>query len=80
MSVYERMQRARPRRAITAALALVAVAAVAFSAGACPNCPAGRQARCEVWNDHFGFNLFVVLLPFLLIGAICFCAERSRRP
>ncbi|MDP9151180.1 MAG: hypothetical protein M3O36_14730 [Myxococcota bacterium] len=46
---------------------------------ACPNCAVGRQARSEVWNDDFGKNLFVALLPFILIGAICVRAERIGR-
>ena len=46
---------------------------------ACPNCAVGRQARSEVWNEDFGFNLFVALLLFLVIGGVCVRVEASGR-
>lgn len=42
----------------------------------CPSCPAGREARSEVWNDQFGAHLVAALLPFLVIGAICARVEK----
>ena len=44
-------------------------------ASVCPGCAIGRQARSEVWNADFGFNLIVALIPFLIIGRICLWAE-----
>jgi hypothetical protein len=39
----------------------------------------GRQARSEVWNEDFAFNLFVALLPFLVIVGVCVRVEASDR-
>jgi hypothetical protein len=72
-----------PRRGtflFVALLAACAVLARTQSAHACPNCAAGVQARAEVLNEAFESNLFVTLLPFLIIGAICFGAEQIGRP
>jgi hypothetical protein len=55
--------------------AVCSAAAWAAPAVACPNCSVGRQARSEVWNSDFGFNLSVALLPFLLIAGICLWVE-----
>ena len=49
-------------------------------AGACPSCPLGRQARAEVWSQSFGLYLLIALLPFLIIGAACWCLESPRSP
>lgn len=83
--VYLARRRARkPRvgrlRILTAGLVLMGALAVAAPASACPDCAVGQQARSEVWNEHFGPNLFVALLPFLFIGAICVRAEGIGRP
>jgi hypothetical protein len=69
-------------RPIVAAAVLAGGLALPSSAGACPSCPIGNQARSEVWNQDFGFNVFVALLPFLVIGAICARVEAigRRRP
>jgi hypothetical protein len=58
-------------------LGLVLLAGSAAGAAACPNCALGREARREVWNDDFAFNLCVALLPFVLIGSICVRLETS---
>jgi hypothetical protein len=67
-------------RALVTGLTLVTAVVAVTPARACPSCPAGRQARSEVWNDDFGFNLLVALLPFLVVGAICARAEAIGRP
>ena len=64
---------------VLAVLSIGATLLLATPAAACPNCAVGKQARSEVWNDDFGRNLFVALLPFLVIGAICVRAERIGR-
>ena len=62
-------------------VALIALT-IAPEAAACPNCAVGKQARSEVWNGEFGFNLAVVALPFLLIGGLCLRVDSlgRRRP
>ena len=57
--------------------ALLACIGWAAPAMACPNCAVGREARSEVWNRDFAFNLAVALLPFLLIGSICVRVEAT---
>jgi hypothetical protein len=72
-----------PRRGtflLAVMIGLTAVLATTRSAQACPSCAIGVQARAEVWNDAFESRLVVALLPFLIIGAICFGAERIGRP
>jgi len=66
-------------RVLALGLAVCATVAVAPAALACPDCAVGRQARTEVWNDDFAFNLFVALLPFLMIGAVCLRVEAIGR-
>jgi hypothetical protein len=47
----------------------------------CPDCLVGSQARAQFLNDDLGFNLAAILLPFLVIGAICLRVEaRGRVP
>jgi len=84
--------RARNRASLIAFAAVVGLASTALApvARACPKCAEGRQARSEVWRDHFGENLASALLPFLIIGAVCLradtigpkesCAERGAEP
>jgi hypothetical protein len=48
----------------------------------CPNCPVSVQARARFFDDDFGFNLAALLLPFLIVGAVCLRIEalgRARR-
>jgi hypothetical protein len=66
-------------RAGALAFVLVATFAVPRSVAACPDCAVGRQARAAVVRDDFGKNLFVALLPFLLIGAVCLRVETIGR-
>jgi hypothetical protein len=47
--------------------------------GLCPNCQVGIEARAQFSSDGFGFNLGAVLLPFLIVGAICLSIERLAR-
>lgn len=42
---------------------------------ACPSCATGVQARSQVWTNQFAFNLTVAILPFVIIGAICWVLE-----
>jgi hypothetical protein len=82
-SAAEEIQRIVPRttvvralsvaflRALVVCAALIATVAMSSAVEACPSCAAGLQARSEVWNSDFAFNLFVAVLPFLVIGAIC---------
>lgn len=53
----------------------LAVLVFARTAHACPSCAEGIQARSDVLQDGFGQNLFVALLPFVIIGGICLRAE-----
>ena len=57
----------------------VALLLVAPHAVACPSCVEGVQARAAVWQDDFGPQLVVVLLPFLVIGVLCARAEAIGR-
>jgi hypothetical protein len=66
-------------RALIACAALTVTTTVTLTVEACPNCAAGREARSEVWSGDFVFNFFVSVVPFLLIGAICVCAEAIGR-
>ena len=64
-------------------MGIIATLVTAAPASACPSCPVGQQARSQVWNEGFGYNLFVAALPFLVIGLVCWCAEaigRSQAP
>jgi hypothetical protein len=74
----------KPSRRVASVFVLLLGAAVAIMAAqpayACPSCATGVQARAEVWDDEFEWNLFTALIPFLVIGAICLRAERVRRP
>jgi hypothetical protein len=75
-------QKATPAALVRAAAAPTALGTLALTtpAAACPDCAIGKQARSEVWGRDFGFNLFVALLPFVIIGAICARAEGVGRP
>ena len=73
------MHTLRFAKALVTGLALAGTLAIQTPAEACPNCAVGRQARTEVFRESFGFNLFVALLPFLMIGAICLRAEAIGR-
>lgn len=74
----------RPRSSSTGeaslrtALACAVFVAVLFAAPAlaCPNCAVGIQARTEVWNGDFWFNLLVAVMPFLVIAAVCTYVEQ----
>jgi hypothetical protein len=71
--------------AVAVSSALVAMT-ITLSATACPNCAVGKQARSAVWSDDFGFHLALAAIPFIVIGALCLCAEwigrarATRRP
>jgi hypothetical protein len=67
-------------RAVVSTVVLAATVVLTAPADACPNCALGRQARAQVWNESFGLNLIVALLPFLLVAVICLCAEKIGRP
>jgi hypothetical protein len=75
-------QKATPAALMRAAAPAAALGTLARTtpAAACPDCAVGKQARSEVWGHDFGFNLFVALLPFVIIGAICARAEAVGRP
>jgi hypothetical protein len=62
-----------------ACAALIALAALATPtrAEACPNCAVGIQARSEVWQQDFTYNLLVALAPLLLIVGVCARVEAS---
>jgi hypothetical protein len=45
-------------------------------AGACPNCAIGRQAWFAVLHQHFGLNLFLTALPFVIVWALSQAAAR----
>jgi hypothetical protein len=62
-----------------AAACLGAAAFISSPVTACPACPAGRQARSEVWSCGFGENLLRMLLPFVVIGVICASIEWTAR-
>jgi hypothetical protein len=70
-------------RQVTLLATLAALLAITAPVRACPSCLEGQLARGEVWNDDFATNLVVALLPFFLIGALCFgiealaCSKRS---
>ena len=59
--------------------ALLALLVAARTAGACPDCAVGRQARAQLWTDDFGLNLLLALAPFLIIGAVSVGANRIGR-
>jgi hypothetical protein len=45
----------------------------ASSVAACPFCDSetGRQVRAGIFNDHFGYNLFLTVLPFpIFLGIV----------
>lgn len=44
---------------------------------ACPDCPAARAARVEVFDRDFGRNLFMALAPFLVVGVVATSLYRS---
>jgi hypothetical protein len=73
-----RLRRAAFASVLATAFALVALA-IAPSAAACPDCALGRQMRSELWHDQFLYNFTLAALPFLLIGALCVCAEAIGR-
>ncbi|HEU4410248.1 MAG TPA: hypothetical protein VFS43_33640 [Polyangiaceae bacterium] len=63
-----------------AAASIAAALAFARPALACPDCAPGREARAQAWQDDFGFNLSVALLPFVLIGAVSAWANGIGQP
>lgn len=71
-------------RARVAVTSLVFVIITAVPAAACPDCAEGRQARADVYGADFTRQLMILLVPFLLIGAVCSRVERigkrSRAP
>jgi hypothetical protein len=63
------------------ALALLLAASLsALPAHACPDCAVGKQARAELWNDDFTYNLVVALLPFLVVGLVSYQLNGIGRP
>jgi hypothetical protein len=71
--------RRAPWRAVAVGLVVAGACALPAPADACPACATGEQARSDVWNDDFGFNLVVAVLPFVLIGAISARADSLGR-
>jgi hypothetical protein len=59
-------------------LAVTLSASLAFArpVGACPSCAEGREAWAQVWTHDFGLNLFLALVPFIIIGAVSAWASR----
>ncbi|QRO00382.1 hypothetical protein JRI60_15790 [Archangium violaceum] len=51
-------------------LAVLAVSLVSTVALACPDCPTARGVRASVMGEDFWGHLMVVVVPFLLIGAL----------
>lgn len=51
-------------------LALLAPLLVAGTALACPDCETARVVRASVQGDGFWTYLLMMLVPFLLIGAV----------
>ncbi len=51
---------------------LVVLAGVLLSTAvlACPDCPTARVVRASVVGEDFWNNLVVLIVPFLLIGAL----------
>lgn len=41
----------------------------------CPDCWVGVQARARFIDDELAFHLAAVVLPFLIIGAVCYRVE-----
>lgn len=75
-------RRASPlaERARLTVTSLVFVIITAAPAAACPDCAEGRQARADVYGADFTRQLMILLVPFLLIGAVCSRVERIGRP
>lgn len=65
-----------PARTWLAMTAACVALAASSAAGACPGCPVGREARQQVYEQHFARNLLVALLPFAMVGLASLCAER----
>lgn len=51
-------------------LALLVPLLVAGTALACPDCETARVVRASIQDDHFWTYLLMMLVPFLLIGAV----------
>jgi hypothetical protein len=64
------------RRACAVLISLAALAAPT-RAESCPNCAVGIQARSEIWQQDFTYNLLVALAPLLLIVGVCARIEAS---
>ena len=47
---------------------------------ACPDCPAARAVRASIFDDRFGSQLVLVLLPLLILGAIAALTYRIGLP
>jgi uncharacterized membrane protein len=50
--------------------ALLAVLGVTTVALACPDCATSQVVRASVWGEDFWSHLVMVVVPFLLIGAL----------
>jgi hypothetical protein len=75
MRVRPEPQSARSRGLLAPAVCVSAWLSAVDSLHACPSCAAGVQARSQVLANGFSFHLIVALLPFLIIGAICWGIE-----
>lgn len=62
------------------AVAALAILSIAASAGACPSCATGTEARALVWRDDFFYFAAVIALKFLVILAICWRVEALGKP
>ncbi|HEU4535119.1 MAG TPA: hypothetical protein VFS00_13420 [Polyangiaceae bacterium] len=58
-----------------AASAFVTLLTLTRPAIACPSCETGQAARAQAWAEGFGFNLFVSIAPFVIVGAVSLWAN-----
>lgn len=71
--------RLSPERVAVGITSFLAAFTAASTAWACPNCPVGRVARQQVWDDGLATNLVIALVPFILVGMVSVWAERIGR-
>ena len=71
--------RIRSTRAAVWMASFFAAFTAAGAAWACPNCPVGRAARQQVFDDGLATNLVIALVPFILVGMVSVWAERIGR-
>ena len=76
MADIPRIEPKRGRRTLVCVASFVAMLATAWTSWACPNCPVGRAARQQAWEDGLATNLLIALVPFVLVGMVSLWAER----